>query len=294
MSMDATLEDWLNDGETSERKAELAQITEVSTVPASAQRIMKLVHQEDASIPDLIAAVSQDPAIANRLLRAANSSAAGNPSQVSDLQQAVLAVGRKELRSLTADAPVLIAGTKGHDLAAHFLSSSVLAANLAKGLANAVDWVEPPTAYLCGLLSQIGTLAFISVDPNGYSSVWEDAGGNLEILGELEKKRYGLINEELALNMLKRNLLPKQVYEPVGTALTTQLDDMTLDTQVVVFARLAAPMLIIAAQGGNREILLNSIPALASQFELSGIAGERLTKICLESAAITELTLRQD
>ena len=120
MSMDATLDDWLNDGEANQRNAELAQITEVRTVPAAAQRIVKLLHREDASIPDLIAAVSQDPAIANRLLRAANAAGAGQTSQVSDLQQAVVNLGRKELRSLVADTPVLIAGTAGHDLAVHF------------------------------------------------------------------------------------------------------------------------------------------------------------------------------
>jgi len=294
MEKNMSLDDWLADGEAKQRNAELAQITEVCTVPSSAQRIMKKVQREDASIPDLIAAISQDPAVANRLLRVANSSASGEGGQVSNLQDAVIVVGRKELRSLTADTPVLIAGTAGHDLALHFVSSSVLSATLAQALATELDWVEPPTAYLCGLLSQIGTLAFISVDPEGYSSIWKDSGGNLEILGELEKRRYGIINEQLALDMLKRNRLPKQVFEPVGTALTTLPDDMTLDTQVVVFARLAAPMIIIAARGGNRQILSTSIPALAAQFELSDVTGDHLIKICLESAAITELTLRQD
>ncbi len=292
MNTNATLEDWLDKEETDRRKEILTKINDVCTVPASAQRVLALVQRENVSTRELANAVSGDAAIANKLLRIANSPFYGQTRKVNGMERAVILVGRKEIRSITAAIAMLMAVQSEKSLATQILGSSLLSGTIAQLISKELGNIDPSSAFLCGLLCEIGALACISVDAEGYTKLWDKAEGSAEQRSELERARYDITSEEIGRQMLVRNRLPEEVIEAVGIASNMHPNDMTLLARVTVFSRLVAPMLISAANEGNNEVLSRDMPELADRLQLSDITDPKLAKICIEAGTTSELKLR--
>lgn len=78
----------------------LQRIGEVSTIPEMATEMLRTVGDPNASLADVAALFSQDPALATRVLRLVNSSAFGITQRVANLEQAVAILGARQLRDL--------------------------------------------------------------------------------------------------------------------------------------------------------------------------------------------------
>ena len=147
-------------------EAELhAAVDALPSLPLVVQMILSKVGVDSkADAHDLEGLVSQDLAIATRLLKMVNSSFYALPNQVVDLGQAVAIIGFGSLRSL-----VLAASTAGvlsvqfpvygfteRGLWVNSMASALLAKELAKMSNNQKG--DPENYFVCGLLRDIGLL----------------------------------------------------------------------------------------------------------------------------------------
>ena len=86
--------------------AVVRRVSDVSTLPQVALKVMEVAKDPDAGAADLKAVVEGDPALGARVLRMVNSAASGVSSTVTNLQQAISYLGFSQVRNLAMTASV--------------------------------------------------------------------------------------------------------------------------------------------------------------------------------------------
>jgi putative nucleotidyltransferase with HDIG domain len=81
-------------------KEVVARITEISSLPDIAVRVMEVASDEQSSVMDMKAVIETDPALSARVLRCVNSAAFGLRDKVSNLQQSISLLGMRQVRGL--------------------------------------------------------------------------------------------------------------------------------------------------------------------------------------------------
>jgi HD-like signal output (HDOD) protein/prolyl-tRNA editing enzyme YbaK/EbsC (Cys-tRNA(Pro) deacylase) len=134
-------------------------------LPGMAMKVLSTVRNPDSTVDDLVAILELDPAMSAQILRFAASAHFGYRGRVVSLREAISRVLGFELVGHIA---IGIASTKAFIVPRegpcglrafwrHALSSAVLCQMIARRLRNAFRF-PPDTAYLCGLLHNIGVL----------------------------------------------------------------------------------------------------------------------------------------
>ena len=287
------LDDWLDEEEGRRREKVLRRVSEVCAVPASAQRVLALSSDDSADIKKLADAAGADPAIAAQLLRIANSPLFAHSKQIVDLKRAIVLIGRRELRTMAAAMAMLAAVKTDSPLSKQLNNSSVLSATLARVLSKHLDKkMDDGQAFLAGLLCEIGALACLSIDAEGYERVFDEAMNSQSSLASLEKARYGATSEEIGSDMLRRNLLPDPVVRAVGTSPTDDPASLEPLQKITLFSRLASPWIVAAAQAQDTQIITKRCGRLAERLALGDVEEEALLEMCIVAATAAELRLR--
>lgn len=180
----------------------LAQITEISTLPHLALRVMQVANNPEAGAAELKNVVEADAALSARVLRTVNSSAYALQSKITNLHYAISYLGFNQIRNLAVTALVSEAfkqqSTVGrYDREAlwrHFVSVGICARMLAarKRMPNFED------AYLAGLLHDFG---IILEDQHLHASfeVMIHALDGTRLLNEMEQEYFGFDHETIGL-----------------------------------------------------------------------------------------------
>jgi HD-like signal output (HDOD) protein len=151
---------------TEERRLALerlfARIGDVTTLPAAAQKVLKLTEDENSDAEKLREAIQGDPVLVARILRRLNSSYYALSHKVSDLKTAISLLGMREIRNLALTVFVsrfyeggTAHGTyKRENLWAHSVGVAVASRLVARVCGRAAG----EEAYIAGLLHDIGLI----------------------------------------------------------------------------------------------------------------------------------------
>jgi HD-like signal output (HDOD) protein len=151
---------------TEERRRALerlfSRIGEVTSLPAAAQKVLKLTEDENADPEQLREAIQSDPVLVARLLRRLNSSYYGLSQRVSDLKAAINLLGLREIRNLALTVFVsrFYEGGRTHgpydreSLWAHSVGVAVASRLVSRVCGRGVK----DEAYIAGLLHDIGLI----------------------------------------------------------------------------------------------------------------------------------------
>lgn len=135
------------------------------TLPDLAMRIDALVGSPDACATDVAGAVTQDPAIAARLVHAANSAFSASRVRVQTVQAAVTRLGlaytRALVHRLAVEQMFLARQSSLREFARRLWHRSLGVAALSEALARECTGFRPETAMLGGLLHMVGALPLI-------------------------------------------------------------------------------------------------------------------------------------
>lgn len=138
------------------------RISEVSSLPIVAMRIIEVANDQSAGAEDLLEAVRIDAAMATRIMRTVNSSYYSLQNKVADLKLAITLLGFKEIRNLAMTAYVsqLFKQGPGHgSYSREGLWNHLIGVGAATQLIAQVSGKVPPQeAYLAGLLHDLGTI----------------------------------------------------------------------------------------------------------------------------------------
>lgn len=265
------------------------RIREVCPVPATAQRVIELTSREDSRMDEIAEAVASDPALGAEVLRIANSPIYRRTSDpVTEIERAVAMLGLVELHDMATAMAMLAAFANKGELSARLQDRSVLAATIARRLAGEIGGVRPGTAFVCGLLSEIGAMACLSVDDAGYRSILEDCGIDLRQREQRELERYGATTRHVGGRLLAKNELPLVIAETVGT--TEESEDRPPLTRITQCVWRLSPGLLHAGVEEDPTALDEAIRAGLAHSGLEFDA-DRLRELSLAAAGTTAKAL---
>ena len=252
----------------------LDRVAEVCPIPATAQRVMLLSAIDDCDIRDVAEAIAADPALAAQTMRIANSAVYRRRRAVETLGQAIVMLGLTQIHDMAAAMAMMAAFQTEHELSLRFHASSVLSGTLAGLLAAELRVADRAPAFLTGLLAEVGAMACVAVDGNGFSKIYAEAAGDWTKRAELETKRYTVPSWEIGAKLLDRNELPEFLCEAVGSHFDVDHSELDGLARVTVFGRIAAPEI---AAYPPEEALSRLGPRLTEIATLCGLekAGER-------------------
>ncbi len=138
------------------------RISEVSSLPAVAVRIIEVANDSTTGAEDLHDAVQFDAALAMRIMRTVNSSYYAMQNKVADLKLAITLLGFKEIRNLALTAYIAQLFTKGTGYGKYsregLWNHLVGVGTVARLIAQTSGKVPPREAYLAGLLHDLGLI----------------------------------------------------------------------------------------------------------------------------------------
>jgi HD-like signal output (HDOD) protein len=149
----------------------LSDKSELPAFPALAMRILEVSRQPDVNMNKFVTVVSQDPAIAARILRVANSPFYASISEITSTRDAVVRIGLKDVAALVsaASSGALFDSNKGSRLpgfseAMHRLWLSSMTCAFAAGhLSMQLRKGASDRSFLGGMLHDVGKMVALRV-----------------------------------------------------------------------------------------------------------------------------------
>ena len=199
----------------------IEQCPTLPTLPATALAVLDTIGNPDVDMQALAKLVSQDPALAGKILRTVNSSFYARPQPVAKVSQALTLLGMQSVRTLvlgfSLSNKLRGAKTKGFDYGVYW-KRSAYAATAARLLAGRARVLQVEEAFLAGLLQDIGMLAFDQVVGEGYGKLHRTAAGepvNHADLLAAEAADLGMTHAEASAVMTRSWRLPPALAMPV-------------------------------------------------------------------------------
>ena len=192
--------------------------TQVPTLPAIVQKVINLACSDETTVPELGSLISRDQAIANKLLRLANSAYFGFSSKVDSIHRAISLIGFNEVLGLVVGMGVFSAfkgkGTKEvldmRELWIHAIGCATAAREIAKKLLPG----ESELIFLNGLLHDMGKIFFAVYFPNEYGAVLRSAQEAQIPLFKQEKKMMGLSHADIVGLLMTHWRFPDNLIMP--------------------------------------------------------------------------------
>lgn len=187
-------------------------------LPEVAIKVNRMVDDPRCSGVALAGLIGQDPALAARLLKIANSPFYRFPSQIATLSRAVTVIGRRGLRDLVLASSVCdLFARMGGDLLdkKSFWQHSLICGLYARLLGLRCGISEAESLFVSGLLHDIGQLVILEKLPEiGRQTQLcaQDGGSPLHLL---EQAVIGCDHAEVGAELLRQWQLPVEIWEPV-------------------------------------------------------------------------------
>lgn len=165
----------------------------VVRLPALPNILVKLIEYcrtERVGLDQLAELIAKDPAIAGKIVGVANSAAFRRGGQKFRLEQSLMTLGTDMIRTLVISESVVQTfnhfTTSASINLCKFWEHSLTNAVLAREIARKTGYQNIDEAYLCGLLHDVGRIAFLAVTPTKYTSLFQEEDSRELCNAELE------------------------------------------------------------------------------------------------------------
>lgn len=172
----------------------------IPSPPEVLLRLMRTVDDDQATVSDLAEIVGQDPGLACRILSVANSPALRTGKELKTLENCLIALGTRLVRSLATCLSIQRLFEKDTKFSASeiadFWTHSLLVGELARGIAEQADFPNPDDAYLSGLLHDVGELILLQAIGNPYRRYLANVSANPQLVSE-EVQLFGTTHSDV-------------------------------------------------------------------------------------------------
>ncbi|MBN2344446.1 MAG: HDOD domain-containing protein [Deltaproteobacteria bacterium] len=280
---------WLQFDIESRPQALLDDLASSIKVSPTIQRLMELTQQPDSLIRPVVETLSKSPSLAAEVLKVANSPVYSQGKEIVDLKRAVVLIGMQELHAMTTGLNMLAMFSSDNDVSSTMQDISIVSATIARQLAERMGQ-DPVSAFLCGLLCEIGALAVNTRDNEEYAKIWKQTNSSPPGRFRKESERYGVPTEVTGSKLLNLNGLPATVSDAIQISWEESAITENILGKITCFSRFAAYVLVDAGMANSREILEMGINRLAEHIELP-ISSNELIQLCLEAGKKAKLGL---
>lgn len=223
-----------------ETKDIIAKVGDLPSLPAVAARINAEIENEALSAKRLGAIIAEDPSLASRLLRLANSAFYGMPRQIASIERAVMVLGFDTVKNLALSISIFSFFKKGISPAIdvvglwnHSLGTAVSARILVAR--NNPKLAEQ--AFLFGIVHDIGKIALITQCLSDMEEVGRliDQAGMPQEAAEL--KVFGFTHQKIGALLIREWKFPDMMVTGVKTHHDLPPDTRELDQDTAHLVR---------------------------------------------------------
>lgn len=177
------------------------------SLPQALLQIMELAERDDVGLAEIGAAVSQDAALAAKVLSTANSAYYSRGRSINSIDQCLSMMGAAQVRRIALNQSVAelfgrFQQASGFDMR-YFWHHVLCVAITARELAKRLDYPNGDEAYLAGLLHDVGQLALLSVMSDRYLPIFKTATGEIGLMDK-EQQAFGLAHPEVGAWLAQR------------------------------------------------------------------------------------------
>ncbi len=189
--------------------------------PGVYRELTRALNNSNTDASHIATIVSQDPALAAKILSVVNSAYFGLEQQISSINHAVALLGARMIRGLALSghlADIYPQGAAWSSFSFDRLNQrALLVARLAQKICTEkkMSPAMQDQAFMGGLLRDIGILCIAAQDPSHYQSVLAAAASKNASVCVAEKKMLGFFHGEIGALLLTQWNLPPQVCEAV-------------------------------------------------------------------------------
>lgn len=171
-----------------------------------ALQAVQLTHKEGVTNQEIAHAIKSDPALASRVIKAANVLVAYQMRPIVSVVDAIAVLGLNTVRQLVLGLSLM---DSSRNVACqkfnyqHFWARSLLTAIASQNLVLQACIGSPEEAFVLGLLGQVGSLALATAYPQEYARVLDAVAANADAgLVNLERAEFGFDHNQLTQAML--------------------------------------------------------------------------------------------
>lgn len=191
-----------------------SRISEVSTLPTVAVKIIEVANDPGTGADDLLRVVQFDAALATRIMRTVNSSYYSMQNKVADLKLAITLLGFKEIRNLAMTAYISQLFNKGsghgtytrEGLWNHLIGVGIVA----RMISEITHRTAPREAYLAGLLHDLGLILIDQYLNKPFCKVIDALTEETPVC-EVERAQLGFDHTELGEYVARQWRLPEHL-----------------------------------------------------------------------------------
>ena len=267
-------------------KEKLRASRSLPSLPAVAIDLIRLCRDQDVDLGKIAARLEQDPALAARLLRVANSAFYAGSGEVKTLKRAVSMLGANSVMTLGLSFSLVatVRGQRGVDHDA-FWRRALLSGITARCLARRAGH-DPDEFFVGALFQDLGMLVICAAFPAEYAELASECGGDHARLERRETERLGFSHPEAGALLAEDWKLPGHIA--VGVAASHDLRRAPQDPKANMFCGCVALAGMVAEVWCGPNPVQASRDAGAQAAELLSIDGnefwELLSKVADEFA----------
>lgn len=202
--------------------------TTLPSMPGAVLRLLQVFSDPDVSVDDVVDVLRTDPALASRILKAANSSIVGASRPTSELKRAAMMLGKKTVTTLALSFSLEDRSLTDGDQATlfkRFWMQSFVTGIAASVLAKKYRCVAADEAFVVGLLSRIGRLGALTFAGDEYASAVDMCEQSGREVDRVELVKLDGSCEELTQVYLKEWNLPEQFCLQIAAMSDSANDD---------------------------------------------------------------------
>jgi signal transduction histidine kinase/HD-like signal output (HDOD) protein len=203
----------------------LQQLEELPTLPAVATRVLEVTSNKGSSAKEVAGLIGTDPSLSARILQLLHRADGGASSNITSIERAVVLLGFETVRNAilalcvfeTFSTSATDADTPFNrdEFWKHCIAVACCAELLATGGSQAGprDHLLASTAFICGLLHDLGKIALDAMLPKSYSRVIEAADMLRGNIADVERSVIGLDHMVVGKRLAERWHLPTVIRD---------------------------------------------------------------------------------
>lgn len=248
------------------------KVNDMPILPNRVNKIIEITEDPDSTIKDLEKEILKDQSLTARILKLANSAYYGYPRKINTVSQATILLGFQTIKSMTLASTIskmMEAELKGYALEKKDLwTQSQTCAIISRYIAKDINYPKPETAYIGGLLRDIGkTILNFYVEQEYNAIVNKVEYSNMSFL-EAEEEILGFNHAQIGEKIANKWNFPEELVEAIG--LHHSPENSTIDSTLVSIVHIAdAITMMIGISIGADGLAYNFSPFALETLDIS-------------------------
>ncbi len=185
------------------------------SLPAVAGKVLQMIQNPDLNVQKLSRVLSDDAALAGRVLAVARSPYYAQRNLPTTLVGAVQVLGFRTLSDVVMATATHSLYIKGNEISERLWNHSLGVALAMRILSGRSTGRDRDHAFLTGLMHDVGEMILVHGDPRGFAALAQDAQTSQRQLKEKEQESYGFDHTQVGVTLLEAWNIDEQIREAV-------------------------------------------------------------------------------